>query len=125
MPSKQLEIPDELIDEIVNEVLDSIPKQGKILQPVEKPQKIPVAKTVVPHDAANIGKRIDELENNLQKLWKEVGIIGIESGRELNEKIEDLKKENEDQIMQLEEQINFLRNTLAKLSNELKKRKII
>ena len=119
------ELQGKAIDKVVDEILDMVMNAEKISDSMKKIKTIDVFQEKVLQQLELVRNKTMELEKKVQQISNQMGIVAIESGRDLNEKIDSLSKEYEKDIMQLEEQVNFLRTALIKISNALKNKKII
>jgi len=107
---KEGDITEEIADEIVKLVLKSKPSTEA--NAVEKKNL---------DDIAKLKQRIFSLENRVEKYIKNFKIVATEAERHLTERAEEISKENEQTIVNLQAQIEDLRTAMIRLSNEVKK----
>ena len=114
---------DQLADEIVEILLDSIASKGN---PKNARERVTNLNSLERKDLMEIVKlknRIAALENRVEKYIRSFQITATESERHLTEKSEELTKENQQDIMNLQAQIEDLRTAMVRLGNEVKKLK--
>lgn len=113
-PKSHLEVPSELVDEIVEEILAETPK----LNP--KPEE----EDFVDGGDLEISKlrlRIQNLENRIERHTHDYKTTAIEAERQISEKASEVEHQYEQQLMYLQSQIEALRTAMIRLSNEFKK----
>jgi len=111
------DIPDELIDEIVEEILSKgLFKKAEVKSTIEpKPKSLPV------DNVAKLHTKIEVLEDRLDEYISGYKITATEIERQITEKSEELTKEQEKQLTRLQGQIEDLRASMIRLSNEFKR----
>ena len=142
MDSEERErIIDQVADEIVETLLSSTVDDSKRLKKGEKGkikgEKIKSEKTkrLAARDAskergldkknlieiAKLKNRIFALDNRMDKHVKNFRIAAMEASRLVSEKTEEVREENEQLLMNLQDQIEDLRTVMIKLSNNVKR----
>lgn len=112
-----------IVDEIADELVDILLSSKKFSKVSEKAEKTETVQKKDSEELIRLRKRINSLKNILLGHISQFRIATVELERELSEKIEDLKRENEENNISMESQIGELRNKLRTLKNEVNKLK--
>ena len=73
------------------------------------------------NQVGKLEKRIEALENRVEKYIGSFKIVATESGRSITEKTETLKRDVDSDIVGLRGELDELRTAMIRLSNEVKK----
>ena len=112
---------DSMIDEISDEIVESLLKSGVVRR--EKEEMHGNDGVLDDTKAAKIKNRIKELEGRLDSHINDFKVVSIETERMITEKVESMNEESERQILALQEQIEDMRTAMIRLSNEIKRMK--
>src|SRR3989338_1086982 len=115
---EEVGIDDKFVDNIVDEILNSLEKDGGKLR-VYDLQKRNLA------DVARLKARIVNLENRVEKYIGNFKVSSVEVERELSESRRNLEDEYDSQMMHMQTQMENLRTAMIKLSAEVNKIKDI
>jgi len=110
LEGERKDVTEEIADEIVDLLLESSPSK-----------KSDVIERKLLGDIVKLEQRVFSLENRVEKFIKNFKISAVESERHISETSEELTKENEQNIMNLQAQMDELRATMIRLSSRIKK----
>ena len=112
----RLEVPDELVDAIVDEILtESQHKKSTEISLTEA--------KFLDDDSPKIKSRLQNLENRIEKHVHDYKTTAIEVERQIVDKFSEFDQENEKRLIYLQGQLEALREAMIRLSNEFRKSK--
>lgn len=112
-----------IVDEIADELVDILLSSKKFSGISEKAEKTETVQKKDSEELMRLRKRIKSLKNILLRHISQFRTSTVELERELSEKIEDLKREIEENNISTESQIGEIRNKVRTLRNEVNKLK--
>lgn len=110
-----------IIEEIAEEVADLIVDSKKLSDVLKTSKEKDVIQKRNLSEVTKMKERIRLLENRVEKYIKSFKIVAVEVERMITERTEEMNKENEQQIMHLQGQIEDLRTIMIRIGNEVKK----
>lgn len=119
MKAKEMEIPEGLVDEIVEEILEETkPNMLSAPKPSKKLKETDLLEDSV--DAVKLKSRLQYLENRVEKHTHDYKISAIEVERQIASKFSEFEQDTEKQLIYLQSQLEYLRTAMIKISNEFK-----
>ena len=118
MKAKGMNIPEELVDEIVNEILEETKPK---MRSEAKPKAIKEDNLLEDGtDTVKLKSRIQYLENRIEKHVHDYKIGAVEVERQISSKFSEFEQETEKQLIYLQGQLESLRTAMIRLSSEFK-----
>jgi uncharacterized coiled-coil protein SlyX len=117
---ERLAVKTDTIDKLVNEIVDTITdtkKLNKLLRIIEEKEDVEKKNS---NEILSLRKKVDILESRLNKLIRNFETTAVEAERDITDRYEKVLEHIDDQIVHLQGQIEKLRTSLIRISNEVK-----
>jgi chromosome segregation ATPase len=117
---ERLAVKTDTIDKLVNEIVDTITdtkKLNKLLRIIEEKEDVEKKNS---NEILSLRKKVDILESRLNKLIRNFETTAVEAERDITDRYEKVLEHIDDQIVHLQGQIENLRTSLIRISNEVK-----